>query len=70
VAAQHADTRQRILQYLASPPSHRDPLRSMPVDQLEPLSDPALVHQTLELLMTDNKDGSVLLSDGTSVSLR
>ena len=43
-AGLHADTKQRIIQFLAPPPSHQDPLCVMPVDQLATLSDPDLVH--------------------------
>ena len=53
-AGLHADTKNRIIQFLAPPPSHQDPLRVMPVDQLAALSDPHLVHQALQLLTTAN----------------
>jgi len=43
-AERHADTKARIIQFLAPPPSHHDPLRVTPVDQLAMLTDPALVN--------------------------
>ena len=69
-ADRHADTRKRIIQFLAPPPSHHDPLRAMPVDQLTTLSDPDLVHQALQLLTTDNFSSSVRLPDGSAVSMK
>ena len=57
-AGNHADTKLRIITFLAPPPSHQDPLRNMSVDQLATLSDPDLVHQALQLLTTDNLSGS------------
>jgi hypothetical protein len=59
-----------IVQFLAPPPSHHDPLRVMPVDQLATLSDPDLAHQALQLLTTDNFSGSFRLPDGSAVSMR
>ena len=59
----------RIIQFLAPPPSHHNPMRVMPVDQLATLSDPDLVHQALQLLTTDNFSGSVRLPDGSAVSM-
>ena len=69
-AGLHADTKNRIIQFLAPPPSHQDPLCVMPVDQLATLSDPDLVHQALQLLTTENFSGSVRLPDGSAVSMR
>ena len=46
-ADRHADTKARIVQFLAPPPSHHDPLRVTPVDQLAALSDPELVDKAL-----------------------
>ena len=69
-AGNHADTKLRIITFLAPPPSHQDPLRTMSVDQLATLSDPDLVHQALQLLTTDNLSGSVRLADGSAVSMR
>ena len=69
-AALHADTKNRIIQFLAPPPSHQDPLRVMSVDQLATLSDPDLVHQALQLLTTEIFSGSVRLPDGSAVSMR
>ena len=69
-ANRHADTKARIIQFLAPPPSHHDPLRVMPVDQLATLTDPELVHQALQLLTIDNFSGSVSLPDGSSVAMR
>ena len=66
-AGLHADTKLRIIQFLAPPSSHQDPLRVMPVDQLAALSDPDLVHQALQLLTTGNLSGSVRLADGSAV---
>jgi len=42
----------------------------MSVDQLSTLSDPDSVHQALQLLTTENFSGSVLLPDGSAVSMR
>jgi hypothetical protein len=50
VAALHHDTRQRIVQYLAPPTSHHNPLHLMPVEQLESQSDSELVRQALAFL--------------------
>ncbi len=69
-AGRHADTKNRIIQFLSHPPSHQDPLRVMPVDQLATLSDPDLVHQALQLLTTENFSGSIRLLDGSAVSMR
>ena len=66
----HADTKLRIIQFLAPPSSHRDPLRVMPVDQLAALSYPDLVHQALQFLTTGNLSRSVRMADGTAVSMR
>jgi hypothetical protein len=63
-------SKNRIIQFLAPPPSHQDPLRVMPVDQLATLSDSDFVHQALQLLTTYNFSGSVHLPDGSSVSMR
>jgi hypothetical protein len=49
----HVDTRHRIVQYLAPPTAFHDHLRSMPVDQLNLLPDPELVHQALQLLTVE-----------------
>ena len=69
-AGLHVDTKNRIIQFLAPPPSHQDPLRVIPVDRLATLSDPDLVHQALQLLTTENFSGSVRLPDGSAVSMR
>ena len=69
-AGNHADTKLRIIKFLAPPFSYQDPLRAMFVDQLATLSDPDLVHQALQLLTTDNLSGSVRLADGSAVSMR
>jgi len=55
---------------LAPPPSHHDPLRVTPVDQLAALSDPELVDKALQLFTTDNFSGSISLPDGSAVSMR
>ena len=68
-AGLHTDTKNRIIQFLAPPPSHQDPLRVMSVDQLATLSDPDLVHQALKLLTTENFSGSVKQT-GTSIRER
>ena len=60
----------RIIQFLAPPPSHQDPLRVVPVDQFATLCDPDLVHQALQLLTTENLSGSFRLPDGSAVSMR
>ena len=63
-AGLHADTKNRIIQFLARL------LRVMPVDQLVTLSDPDLVHQALQLLTTENFSGSVRLPDSSTVFMR
>jgi hypothetical protein len=68
--ASHDKTRQTILQFLAPPASHQDPLRSMPTEQLLTLSDTALVHQALQLLTVGNPNGQVLSADGSSVIMK
>jgi hypothetical protein len=70
VALLHTDTRKRIVEYLAPPASHHDPLRLMSVYQLNTLTDPGLVHQALQLMTIDNINGSVRLPDGSAVSLK
>jgi len=69
-ADRHVDTKARIVQFLAPPPSHHDPLRVTPVDQLAALSDPELVDKALQLFTTDNFSGSISLPDGSAVSMR
>jgi hypothetical protein len=69
-AERHADTKARIIQFLAPPPSHHDPLRVTPVDQLAALPDPELVDKALQMLTTDNFSGSISLPDGSAVSMR
>jgi hypothetical protein len=66
-ADRHAvDTKARIVQFLAPPPSHHDPLRVTPADQLAALSDPELVDKVLQLFTTDNFSGSISLPDGSA----
>jgi hypothetical protein len=66
----HADTKARIVQFLAPPPSHHDPLRVTSVDQLAALTDYDLVDKALQLFTTDNFSGSIGLPDGSTVSMR
>jgi hypothetical protein len=66
----HADTKNRLIQFLAPPPSHQDPLRVMSVEQLAALSDSGLVHQALQLLTTSNFQGSIRLPDGSAVFIK
>lgn len=68
--ALHGETRQRLIAQFAPPPGYRDLLRVMPVDELERLSDPALVTQALLICTTDNKKGSLQLDDGSTVKMR
>jgi hypothetical protein len=65
-AGLHADTKNHIIQFLRL----LIKIHVMPVDQLASLSDPALVHQALHLLTTENFSGSVRLPDGSAVSIR
>ena len=44
-AKAHADIRQRIVQFLAAPASHNDPLRTLSGDQLSALTDEQLMQQ-------------------------
>jgi len=60
-----ADTRRRIVQFLAAPASYNDPLRTLSFDQL---SD--LMHQALQVLTVDNVTGSLRLADGSIISMR
>ena len=69
-ADRHADTKARIVQFLAPPPSHHDLFRVTPVDQLAALSDPELVDKALQLFTTDNFSGSISLPDGSALSMR
>jgi hypothetical protein len=66
----HDKTRQTILQLLAPPASHQDPLRSMPIEQLLTLSDTDLVYQALQLLTIGNPNGIVMSADGSSVVIK
>jgi hypothetical protein len=68
--AAHVDTRLHIVQFLAAPTSHNDPLRTLSVDQLSELNDEDLVGQSLHVLTTDNLGGSLRLADGSAISMR
>ena len=63
-------TRQRIVQFLAAPASHNDPLRTLSIDQLTALTDAQLMHQALQLLTIDNVNGTLHLADGSIISMR
>ena len=65
-AIQHESTRQRLL---TPPPSHLDELRIMPAAQLAQLSDADLVSQALLIMTITNPKGSIVLEDGTRVSI-
>ena len=69
-AKAHADIRQRIVQFLAAPASHNDPLRTLSGDQLNALTDEQLMHQALQVLTFDNIDGALQLGDNSFVSMR
>ena len=47
----HSNIRQRIVQFLAAPASHHDPLRILSADQLNALSDTELMHQAFQVLI-------------------
>jgi hypothetical protein len=55
----HIDIRQRIVQFLAAPASHNDPLRTLSIDQLAALTDAQLMHQALQFLTIDNFNGTL-----------
>ena len=69
-AKAHADIRQRIVQFLAAPASHNDPLRVLSVDQLNELNDEQLMRQAFSVLTIDNVGGQLHLADGSMVSMR
>jgi len=69
-ATAHADIRQRIVQFLAAPASHNDPLRTLSVDQLNELDDVQLMRQAFLVLTIDNVGGQLRLADGSMVSMR
>jgi len=66
----HFDIRQRIVQLLAAPASHNDPLRTLSMDQLDALTDVKLMEQALQFLSFDNFNGTLHLPDGSFVSMR
>jgi hypothetical protein len=66
----HVDTRKRIVQFLAAPTSHNDPLHNISVYQLSELTDEDLVGQALLVLTTANLGGSLRLADGSAISMR
>ena len=66
----HVDIRQRLVQFLAAPASHNDPLRTLSVDQLAALPDDQLLRQALQFLTIDNVHGTLQLPDGSFVSIR
>jgi len=68
-AEKHEATRQRLIQQLTPPPSHLDELRVMPAAQLAQLSDADLISQALLIMTTANPTGSIVLEDGTRVSI-
>ena len=67
-AKAHADIRQRIVQFLAAPAAHSDPLRTLSGDQLNALTDEQLMHQAFQVLTFDNIDGALQLADNSIVS--
>ena len=69
-AKAHADIRQRIVQFLAAPASHNDPLRTLSGDQLSALTDEQLMQQAFQVLTFDNIDGALQLGDNSFVSMR
>ena len=60
-AGRHASTRQRLIDWIAPPPSHLDELRTMPAAQLAQLSDADLVNQALLVMTVKNPHGSFVL---------
>ena len=66
-AERHASTRQRLIDWIAPPPSHLDEFRTMPAAQLALLSDPDLVKQALLVMTVKNPKGSIVHDDGTGV---
>ena len=69
-AKAHADIHQRIVQFLAAPTSHNDPLRTLSVDQFNALTDAQLMHQAFQVLTIDNVGGTLHLADSSFVSMR
>jgi len=55
---------------LAAPASHNDPIRILSTDQLAALPDDQLLRQALQFLTIDNVHGTLLLPDGSFVSIR
>jgi len=62
-----ADTRCRIVSFLAAPASFKDPLRTLSVDQLSELRDTDLMDHAFQVFTTDNFEGSLRLADGSSI---
>ena len=69
-AKAHANIRQRIVQFLAAPASHCNPLRTLSSDQLNELTDEQLMHQAFQVLTFDNIGVTLHLADGSIVSMR
>jgi hypothetical protein len=64
-----ADTRRRVISFLAVPTAFHDPLRTLSVEQLSGLTNTDLIANALMVFTTDNVDGSLRLADGSSVSM-
>ena len=64
-----ADTRRRIISFLAAPTAFHDPTRILSVEQLAGLTDEELMENALKIFTTDNVAGSLRLSDGSSISM-
>ena len=64
-----ADTRRRIISFLAAPTAFHDPLRTLSVEQLSGLNDTELMENALMVFTTDNVEGSLRLTDGSSTSM-
>jgi hypothetical protein len=64
-----ADTRRRIISFLAAPTAFHDPSRILSIEQLAGLTDEDLMENAFNIFTTENVAGSLRLSDGSSISM-
>jgi len=65
----HANTRQRIEEFLAAPTSHHDPTRPLSRVQLALLSEDEFVRQAIQVLTVANPKGVLRLADNSSINM-